>query len=181
MTEKPMGPCDQPVSRRGLLGKSGAAVAGAALAAGLTAGAAEARTQVKRSRTYEVAPDMNSFTAAVPGKAPGDAYPSGPFYIHGPIFKKGGLSAFGVPLPLANAVGTYRAWGWIFDPKNFGAVASQTFEIGGDGEIYTRGYQNGARFAVVGGTGPYKDVRGEGVIGPINPANLSFRITFTLF
>ena len=181
MTEMPMDPPDQPVSRRGLLGKSGAAVAGAALAAGLTAGAADARSQKTRTRTYEVAPDMNSFVAAVPGKAPNDPYPTGPFYMHGPIYKKGGVSAFGVPLPLANPVGTYRIWGWIYDPRNFFAAANQTFEIGGEGEIHTQGYQGGARLGVIGGTGPYKDVRGEGVIAPINPLNLSFRITFTLF
>jgi len=181
MSEIPMDQSGQPVTRRGLLGKGGTAMAGAALAAGLTAGAAGAQSQVtkKRTRTYEIAPDVNSLVFVF-GKDVTGPYSTGPFYLEGALYKKGAVSAIGLPIPQAARAGTWRCWGWVYDPRSLFAVSHQWFQVDGEGDIHALGQFNGGRLAVAGGTGLYLDARGEGAVQGISPSNFSFRVIFTL-
>ena len=55
--------------------------------------------------------------------------------------------------------GTFNCWGWI-DGAGVGNV-SQVFNIPGRGMIMTQGIEGGV-LAVTGGTGDFRNVRGEG-------------------
>lgn len=168
----------QNVSRRRLLGL-GASGGSAALAAvvigkGLKPGAAEAHGG---HLTVEVVPDLSSFDT-IRGVAPGDAVPTGSFYVEGSIYPNGTLDASGDPGG-ASPIGTFRCWGWIFDGSTGLGAVSQAYELDGRGDIQVQGLEDDTR-AVVGGTGDFRNVRGEGSFQTINPANLTFRAFFSL-
>jgi hypothetical protein len=74
---------------------------------------------------------------------------------------------FGIPGPFTvegdtgGGAGTYRCWGWIFADGSSSNV-SQVYNIAGRGAIMTLG-QEGLSVAVVGGTGDFRNVRGEAI------------------
>ncbi|MGH3040297.1 MAG: hypothetical protein ACRDNG_00890 [Gaiellaceae bacterium] len=129
-----------------------------------------------RTLTLEVTPDFSTF-GAVKSPAPGEPFPTGPFYIEGKIYAQGTLRADGT-VPGARSIGTFRCWGWIFDGSNFGAAVNQRYELA-QGSISTQGVEGTAVRDVTGGSGVYRAARGEGQVLAINPQNASFRITFT--
>lgn len=175
------------VSRRGLLSQGGPALAGALLLGGVAAEAAPAKRGKGRGKgrgkkggklTLEVAPNLSSFDA-VRSAAPGKKFPTGPFYIEGTIYPGGSLNVpAGTPKPGAQAIGTFRCWGWIFNPDTGAAVVAQAFELA-KGEIQVQGLEDDRR-PVTGGSGKYRNVRGEGKVQVINADNLAFRIGFKL-
>jgi hypothetical protein len=126
--------------------------------------------------TLDVAPDLSTFDAVRP-PAPGELFPTGPFYIEGKIYAKGTLRTDGTAPPGAHSIGTFRCWGWIFDGKTFGAAVDQRYELA-PGSISTQGVEGTPVRNVTGGSGAYKKARGEGHVRVINPQNFSFRITF---
>ena len=74
--------------------------------------------------------------------------------------------------------GTFRCWGWI-DKDGIGSV-SQVYNIPGRGAIMTQGIE-GDFLAVTGGTGDFRNVRGEALQVFINfPAVFDFTIEFDL-
>ena len=54
--------------------------------------------------------------------------------------------------------GTFRCWGWI--DEDFAGSVSQVFNFPGRGSIMTQGIEGGF-LAVTGGTGDFRNVRGE--------------------
>ena len=70
----------------------------------------------------------------------------------------GGIS-FNVVGTIAGG-GTFRCWGWI-DTNDFGSV-SQVYTFPGRGSIMTQGIEGGL-LAVTGGTGDFRNVRGDGL------------------
>jgi hypothetical protein len=129
-----------------------------------------------RTLTLEVTPDFSTFSA-VRSPAPGEPFPTGPFYIEGKIYAEGTLLADGTAPPGANSIGTFRCWGWIFDGNTFGAAVNQRYELE-QGSISTQGVEGTAVRDVTGGSGAYAAARGEGQVQAINPQNASFRISF---
>ncbi len=74
--------------------------------------------------------------------------------------------------------GTYRCWGWI-DKDGIGSV-SQVYNIPGRGTIMTQGIE-GDFIAVTGGTGDFRNVRGEALQVFIDFPNVfDFTIEFDL-
>jgi hypothetical protein len=140
--------------------------------------AAGAPTAAPRAHTLtlEVAPDLSTFDA-LRSPAPGEPFPTGQFYIEGPIYAAGTLRPDGQAPPGADRIGTFRCWGWIFDGKTFGAAVNQRYELA-EGSISTQGVEGTPVRNVTGGSGAYKRARGEGRVQVINPLNFSFRITF---
>jgi hypothetical protein len=73
----------------------------------------------------------------------------------------------GIPGPFTvegdtgGGAGTYQCWGWIFADGSASSV-SQVYNIAGRGAIMTLG-QEGLSIAVVGGTGDFRNVRGEAI------------------
>ncbi len=72
--------------------------------------------------------------------------------------------------------GIFRCWGWI-DVDGFGSV-SQVFNVPGRGEIMTQGLEGGL-LAVTGGTGDFRNVRGEALQTFTGPG-FDFTIEFDL-
>ncbi len=126
----------------------------------------------------DVAPDLSTFDA-VREAEPGDATPTGPFYVAGSIYPPGTLDPDGAVPEGAAPIGTFRCWGWLFDGSAGLAVVSQAFELDGAGEIQVQGVEDDRR-AVTGGTGRFRNVRGEGRFEVLNPENLAFRAVFHL-
>jgi hypothetical protein len=141
----------------------------------LVAGAPAAGTN-SSTLTLDVAPDLSTFDA-LRSPAPGEPFPTGPFYIEGKLYAEGTLRADGTAPPGAHSIGAFRCWGWIFDGKTFGAAVNQRYELT-QGSISTQGVEGTPVRNVTGGSGAYKKARGEGAVQVINPQNFSFRITF---
>ena len=97
--------------------------------------------------------DLSSFDVAV-----GDFVGiGGAFYVKGNICKKLG------PVGTCDSIGTFHCWGWLFDALDpaSSAVVSQEFNLDGRGKIQVQGVEDEGPRAVTGGTGDFKDVRGE--------------------
>ena len=97
--------------------------------------------------------DLTSFDVAV-----GDFVGTGgAFYVRGNICKE--LGPVGTCVP----IGTFHCWGWLFDASDpaSSAVVSQEFNLDGRGKIQVQGVEDGGPRAVTGGTGDFKNVRGE--------------------
>ncbi len=69
-----------------------------------------------------------------------------------------GDGAFNVEGDTGSGAKTFQCWGWIFADGN--ANVSQVFNIAGRGAIMTQGQEDGL-LAVVGGTGDFRNARGE--------------------
>ena len=83
----------------------------------------------------------------------------GAFYITGVICKEPGLDPNGP----CTEIGTFHCWGWLFDAddENSVAVVSQEFNLEGRGKIQVQGVEDEGPCAVTGGTGDFKNARGE--------------------
>jgi len=60
-------------------------------------------------------------------------------------------------------IGTFHCWGWItdfLDPESL-AVVSQEYGLDGRGKIQVQGVEDEGPRAVTGGTGDFRNVRGE--------------------
>ena len=94
----------------------------------------------------DVVPNFGDFSM-VPD--PGD--PSqGPFYVSGTIFADG----------TSMEIGEFHCWGYFAQGGSI-VVVSQEFNLDGRGKIQTQGIENDGLRAVVGGTGDFRNVRGE--------------------
>ena len=83
-----------------------------------------------------------------------------PFHVQGPFYPAGTFQSEGCA-PAVDPIGFYHCWGHI--PATGGpGVVSQEFEFFGRGKIQVQGQEGpGATIAVVGGTGDFRNVRGE--------------------
>jgi hypothetical protein len=102
----------------------------------------------------------------------------GAFFIHGNIFPEGTLDTNGVNAGGADPIGKFYCWGWM---SAGGGLVSQEYQLYDRGAIQVQGLELGAddRFAVVGGTGDFRKVSGEGFTENFN-ANFSFTVDFEL-
>jgi hypothetical protein len=91
-----------------------------------------------------------NFDATAPGFNGGFA-----FYVNGDICKEPDL------LDDCTAIGEFQCWGWdVFGDGSF-AVVSQEFNLFGRGKIQVQGVEDAGPRAVTGGTGDFRNVRGE--------------------
>ena len=95
------------------------------------------------------------------------------FYVPGVIYEAG----------TDNPIGTFHCWGWdvLCDGGIGGAavVVSQEFNLDGRGKIQVQGIEDGGPRAVTGGTGQFRNVRGE-MTGADLSAFPDFTVTFKL-
>ena len=99
--------------------------------------------------TVDVLVDVSTFAGA--GAA---------FHVQGPIYPAGTFDAEGCA-PTTDAIGFYHCWGHV--PATGGpGVVSQEFALYDLGKILAQGREGpGADLAVVGGTGDFRNARGE--------------------
>lgn len=96
----------------------------------------------------------------------------GPFYVPGEIFDP----------DTGDVIGRFHCWGWFFDAgtgPGSGAVVSQEWELFGRGKILVAGVEDEGPRAVTGGTGDFRNVRGE-MTGADLSAFPDFTATFKL-
>ena len=110
-----------------------------------------------------VVPDGASFNIE---DADGDG--AGAFFIRGDIVDGG-------------VIGEFLCWGWAIDAggPGFTTYVSQQYTIDGRGTIQVQGQEIGGdgSIAVVGGTGEFNNVRGEGVFGDfVDGFSISFNL-----
>ena len=74
----------------------------------------------------------------------------GPFYVSGTVFAHGSNVA----------IGEFHCWGY-FAQGGAVVVVSQEFNLNGRGKIQLQGIEDDGPRAVVGGTGDFRNVRGE--------------------
>jgi len=77
-----------------------------------------------------------------------------PFYVSGDICQGTDLTG-----STCHPIGVFRCWGWN-DGKGL-AVVAQEYDIFGKGKIQVQGVEDEGPRAVTGGTGKYREVRGE--------------------
>lgn len=92
-----------------------------------------------------------TFDTGLPG-GPGIGFP---FYVSGNICEE--MTLLGQCTPM----GVFHCWGW--DNGSGLAVVSQEFDLFGYGKIQVQGVEDEGPRAVVGGTGKYRNVSGEGI------------------
>ncbi len=80
------------------------------------------------------------------------------FYIGGTIYEKGTLEAGG-PGPDDEPIGDFHCWGWFFTDSD--RVVNQEFNLFDRGKIQVQGIEDDGPRAVTGGTGDFRNVRGE--------------------
>ena len=78
------------------------------------------------------------------------------FYVSGDICAE---------LDLLNAsctpIGKFHCWGWLIGPNQVVGPVSQEYELFNRGKIQVQGIEDDGPRAVVGGTGEFRNVRGE--------------------
>jgi len=100
---------------------------------------------------------------------PSPSFPGqGPFYIPGAIHSPG----------TTDNIGEFHCWGFFYNGGALGVVA-QEYNLSGKGKIQVQGVEDEGPRAVTGGTGKYRNTRGE-----MTGADLSnfpdFTVTFLL-
>ena len=92
----------------------------------------------------------------------------GAFFIRGDIVDADG-----------DTIGEFLCWGWAINFTGEATYVSQQYTIDGRGTIQVQGQEIGGdgSIAVVGGTGEFNNLRGEGVFGVFAPG---FSISFNL-
>ena len=110
----------------------------------------------------DVKPDGGTFTMVDDGNS------GGPFFISGLIFAPG---------TVVDPIGKFLCWGY-FGEEGAVAVVSQEFDLDGRGKIQVQGVEDEGLRAVTGGTGDFRNVRGEADVVMTGPLNFtsSFRL-----
>ena len=78
-----------------------------------------------------------------------------PFYVSGTICAEPTL------LDICTPIGLFHCWGWDVAGDGSLVVVAQEFELFGRGKIQVQGVEDDGRRAVTGGTGDFRNVRGE--------------------
>ena len=120
---------------------------GLALLGGFTVAEAKGK---KGDLVLRVATDGTTFDSTASGPVGGAA-----FYIGGVICADPTLFAGCDP------IGTFHCWGWLIGPDQVAAVVSQEYDLDGRGKIQVQGVEDEGPRAVTGGTGDFRNVRGE--------------------
>ena len=102
-----------------------------------------------------------------PGSPGGSA-----FYVSGKICKELVLDDACTP------IGKFHCWGWLIGAG--GQVVSQEYDLFDRGKIQLQGVEDGGPRAVVGGTGDFRNVRGEATGFVFTASQDDFLVSFKL-
>ncbi len=106
--------------------------------------------------------------ATVPSGTFGDSA----FYVSGDICEELVLDGPCTP------IGKFHCWGWFIGAG--GQVVSQEYDLEGRGKIQLQGVEDEGPRAVVGGTGDFRNVRGEATGFEFNPDGDELLVSFKL-
>ncbi len=99
--------------------------------------------------------DTDGFADFDTSAGPAPDGPGGAFYVSGDICAE--LDLLGDCTP----IGKFRCWGWLIGNDEGPSVVSQEFDLFDRGKIQVQGLEDEGPRAVVGGTGDFRNVRGE--------------------
>lgn len=170
------------ISRRNLLAASGSAAAVGALALPGIAAAQQPRPVpgfLFWIFKLDLVIDLASGDAARQAAAGSTAPPSGPFYVTGRFYKEADVNRDGTLRSGAVQLGTYRSWGWGYNPVTGEALATHEFDWFGRGKILAAGTTD-ISVPVTGGTGEFKQVRGEVRADIMSATAGAYRLEFEL-
>jgi len=88
----------------------------------------------------------------------------------GGVVLEGGASTGGAAAAGAQRVGTFRSWGWTYDPAAAGptgSVANAVIELAGRGQVVMAGSIVANRVAIIGGTGEFRGANGQAELVPL--------------
>jgi hypothetical protein len=170
------------ISRRNLLAASGGAAAVGALA--LPGIAAAQQPRPVPGFTWwvfklDLVIDLASGDAARQAAAGSTVPPSGPFYVTGRFYKEGDVNRDGSLRSGAMQLGVYRSWGWGYNPVTGEALSMHEFDWFGKGKLLAAGTTD-TSVPVTGGTGDYKQVRGEVRADIMSASAGAYRLEFEL-
>ena len=77
------------------------------------------------------------------------------FHVSGAICEE--LDLFDICTP----IGKFHCWGWLIGPDQLAGPVSQEYNLFDRGKIQVQGFEDDGPRAVVGGTGDFREVRGE--------------------
>ncbi len=99
-----------------------------------------------------------------------------PFHVSGVICEDPELGA-----DCSETIGTFHCWGWSLTPGDgsAGGVVSQEYNLDGRGKILVTGFEDEGPRPVVGGTGDFRNVRGEATGFDLSDIFTSFEFTAT--
>ncbi len=80
------------------------------------------------------------------------------FYVSGDICAENAVADLLGP---CTPIGTFHCWGWLIGPDQLAAVVSREYDLDGRGKIQVQGFEDDGPRAVTGGTGDFRNVRGE--------------------
>ena len=98
--------------------------------------------------------DTNGFTTF-------DQTTNGVFQDGAAFYVSGVICDTQVLLDPCTPIGKFHCWGWLVGPNQEVALVSQEFDIDGRGKIQVQGVEDDGPRAIVGGTGEFRNVRGE--------------------
>ena len=154
---------EQGADRRRMI-KAGAAGVGVLAAAIATTSSPVSAARGGNSVDLRVIADPSQLDLIPSPTFPGQ----GPFYIPGTIYAPGTL----------NQLGIFHCWGFFYNGGALGVV-SQEYDLAGRGKIQVQGVEDGGPRAVTGGTGDFRNVRGE-MTGADLSAFPDFTVNFQL-
>ena len=151
---------DAPIGRRKFL-KRGAAATGLTAAALVSPGMVGVAAAHSGSFHLLVKADTSLFDLV-------DSANGGPFYVPGTIYTPDG----------GKVLGKFHCWGFFYD-AGVNAVVSQEYDLAGRGKVMVQGVEDEGPRAVTGGTGAFRNVRGE-MTGADLSAFPNFTVSFSL-
>ena len=160
---------DADVGRRELLKKT--AIGGGLVVAALAAPGLTGTAEAKGGKWIVLDIDTDGFNDFQNSGVAGDPTGVGAFYVSGSILAPG----------TSRDIGTFHCWGWIRGDAL--AVVNQEFDLTGRGKILIAGVESDVPRAVTGGTGNFRNARGQGNpdVGIFDFDNSGkFRIAFNL-
>ena len=105
----------------------------------------------KGTLEVRVRADFGTFDTAVAAPVGGAA-----FYVGGDICEELDLLN-----PDCTPIGKFHCWGWLIGPDQAAGPVSQEYILFDRGKIQVQGFEDEGPRAVVGGTGHFRNVRGQ--------------------
>lgn len=108
-------------------------------------------------------------------------HPTGPFCMEGEVSAKGLLDENGNASEDYRPVGEWTCWGWMMKSDGYAAANDSYDVLPLGGRLELQGHVGDTSRSIVGGTGIFKDARGEATFKALDEPAGAFLVTFEFF
>ncbi|MFL6276423.1 MAG: hypothetical protein ACJ74G_14630 [Blastocatellia bacterium] len=150
------------------------AVIAALAIVGVVLGAKNTSRNYFNRLTVKVVPATTTYAQA-------GEHPTGPFCMQGEVFFKGMLDENGNPSEDYTSVGEWTCWGWMMKSDGYAAANDSYDLLPLGGRLELQGHIGDTARSIVGGTGIFKDARGEVSFKALDEPAGAFLVTFEFF